>query len=377
MHIRSSDPSEAGQICRSITETLPEWFGISEANEMYADKVKDCVTFSAYEDNEPVGMIAVQTPFPKNGNIFWMGVKKAFHRRGIGKKLLQFVEQYCLSQGCYSLTVETLSLQERDPHYLATYQFYKQAGFQPLFELSPYSSQYRMVYLQKLISLGAFQWIDLTHVIHENIPTWEGGCGFRQEVITHYSDCTTECQFLVQNLNMMAGIGTHVDAPAHCLPGGMTIESIPIGSLIHHCVVIDLSLKAQENYRITEKDIQEFEQQHGKIQSDTFVIFYTGWEKFWNNPPLYRNQYRFPALSAAAAKYLLSCNVSGIATDTLSPDLPEDGYPVHSTFLKSGKWIVENVANAVQMPPVGGFVLIMPIKIDKGTEAPIRLVGMK
>ncbi|KJV56962.1 hypothetical protein OTSKATO_0032 [Orientia tsutsugamushi str. Kato PP] len=44
-------------------------------------------------------------------------------------------------------------------------------------------------------------------------------------------------------------------------------------------------------------------------------------------------------------------------------------------YLGAGKIIIENVANLDSMPPTGSFVMVLPIKIKDGTEAPVRLVG--
>jgi kynurenine formamidase len=44
--------------------------------------------------------------------------------------------------------------------------------------------------------------------------------------------------------------------------------------------------------------------------------------------------------------------------------------------LGADKIIIENVANLGSMPPTGGFVMVLPIKIKEGTEAPVRLVGL-
>ena len=68
--------------------------------------------------------------------------------------------------------------------------------------------------------------------------------------------------------------------------------------------------------------------------------------------------------------------MSALGIDTLSPDRPEDGFKVHKNFLGAGKIIIENVANLDSMPPSGSFVLILPIPIKDGTEAPVRLVGL-
>lgn len=231
--------------------------------------------------------------------------------------------------------------------------------------------------LNKTISPEVFKWIDLTHELSENNPTWSGSCGFQLIDVVKYEDFPEGCRFLVQRIDMSAGVGTHMDAPAHCFPGGKTVAEIPLQSLISPCVVIDVSEDADEDYRIDMPVIEAFENEYGKIGKSTFVIFYTGWEKFWNKPDKYRNDHRFPFISKEVAEYLISKDIAGIGIDTLSPDRANDGFPVHQVVLGAGKYIIENIANASQMPPVGGYSFAMPLKTTKGTEAPIRLIGMR
>ncbi len=58
-------------------------------------------------------------------------------------------------------------------------------------------------------------------------------------------------------------------------------------------------------------------------------------------------------------------------------DREEDGFPVHQLLLNSGKYIIENIANCNKLPPTGASIIALPIKVKNGTEAPIRLVGVK
>ncbi len=48
----------------------------------------------------------------------------------------------------------------------------------------------------------------------------------------------------------------------------------------------------------------------------------------------------------------------------------------HTRILSLNLFGIENVNNLGQLPPVGAKVYIMPIKIEEGSGAPIRLVGM-
>jgi len=211
--------------------------------------------------------------------------------------------------------------------------------------------------------------IDLTHTLSSNIPTWNGSCGFEHKITVDYDDCTTDVKFRVQKLAMHAGIGTHMDAPAHCIKDGATIDKLSIQDFLSPLVVIDVSAKMHERYSVSIEDINI------EIPPRSFVMIRTGWEKFWHEPAKYHNNHIFPSISAEVAEFLLTKDIVGIGIDTLSPDRPEDGYPVHRIILGAGKYIIENAANLLEMPVEGAWVLVLPIKVAGGTEAPVRLVG--
>ena len=217
--------------------------------------------------------------------------------------------------------------------------------------------------------------VDLTHTLDEDTPSWTGSCGFSHETKLDYADCTTETKFRVQQIKMHAGIGTHMDAPAHCVPGGATIDQLPLSDLITSCIVIDVSAASHERYSLSVQDIEYFEKVHGSIVPGSFVMIKTGWERFWKTTEKYRNNYRFPSVSGDAAAFLLGRGIKGLGIDTLSPDRPEDGHPVHSALLGANKYIIENAANLSSLPPVGSFILSLPIKTVT-TEAPIRLIAL-
>lgn len=234
--------------------------------------------------------------------------------------------------------------------------------------------------------LFPFSLIDLTHTLSPHIPAWNLQCGFQHSITLDYSDCLSDIKFCVQQINTPAGIGTHMDAPSHCIPGGAHINELPLKQLIAPCVVIDVSAgvltkadvsdRADEHYVVTPDDIATFEKKYGTIAPGSFVIIRTGWDRLWNEPARYHNNVVFPSVSPAAAQILLDRGIVGLGIDTLSPDLQSAGFQVHSLLLGAGKYIVENVAHADLLPPVGSFSLALPIKIEGGTEAPIRLIGL-
>lgn len=220
-----------------------------------------------------------------------------------------------------------------------------------------------------------FTLVDLTHTLSSDCPSWNGSCGFEHQIKLDYQQNPSETSFRVQQIKMHAGIGTHLDAPAHCIPNGKSIADLALTDLVAPCVKIDVSSDCDERFTLSTDDIKAFEQIHGKIPPKSFVIIYTGWDQYWDNPKRYRNDYQFPNVSKAAAQYFVEREVAGIGIDTLSPDRPSDGFHTHEVILGAGKYIVENIANATLLPPIGAFTLALPIKTQDGTEAPIRLIG--
>ncbi len=223
-----------------------------------------------------------------------------------------------------------------------------------------------------------FQVIDLTHSLNPNIPTWNGHCGFaHQRILDH--DPHLRYSFQTHQIKMIEGIGTHLDAPLHAFKSARDVASLDLNELIAKAVVIDVSQKAHEHYAVSPDDIMAFEKAHGRIEEGCFVIVNTGWSQYWLTPARYRNDLIFPYISAAAVELLVhERNVAGLGVDTLSPDCPKnDEYPVHNIVLGADKYLVENIANAHLLPPTGSYTFALPMKIQAGTEAPIRLIGLQ
>jgi kynurenine formamidase/GNAT superfamily N-acetyltransferase len=363
---------EANVVYKEISATFSEVF-----QERKVPKIlyHESYSFGYMQNGICLGVVFVEFPFLNTAHIPWMGVRKTFLNQGIEKALLNHVEMFCLEKQIYSLSVETLSPKESCELCLNKFEFYIEQGFRPLFEIFHDESNHLIIYLNKTLSLKIFDWIDLTHSLSTTAPTWTGNCGFEHTNLTKYEDCFTDCKFLIQKIEMLAGVGTHLDAPIHCFSDGKSVNEFLLKDLISPCVVINVSQEAHEDYLIELSRIKDFEKECGKHWKQAFVIFHTGWDRYWSQPQKYHNHYRFPSISREVAEYLVSEDVVGIGIDTLSPDRPESQYPVHQVVLGANKYIIENIAHAGFLPSLGGYTLAMPLPIVQGSEAPIRLLG--
>jgi GNAT superfamily N-acetyltransferase len=125
-----------GSTCRDILHTVPTWFGIPEANEAYAAFADTHHTWVAYSDQgEPIGIVSGQQHFRESAEIEVLAVRAEWHRRGVGRALVDVFETYQREKGACMLEVKTLGPSHGDPGYALTRSFYTSIGFVPIEEL--------------------------------------------------------------------------------------------------------------------------------------------------------------------------------------------------------------------------------------------------
>jgi GNAT superfamily N-acetyltransferase len=106
-----------GAICREVLEALPEWFGIPASVENYvvaADKLPMLACFDPTGD--VVGFVSVKAHTAFAAEVYVMGVKRPWHRLGIGRALIEATVELAISLGVQFLTVKTLSPSNDDPN---------------------------------------------------------------------------------------------------------------------------------------------------------------------------------------------------------------------------------------------------------------------
>lgn len=217
--------------------------------------------------------------------------------------------------------------------------------------------------------------VDLTHALSSEIPAWNGKSDFELRTLVNYQDCTPPDLFRIQKICGSASLGTHIDAPAHVIPGGRTIEQLTLEELVTDVCVVDVSDEEGEEREVGISAVERFEQKHGMIPPNALAIIYTGWDRHWENPEKYHNEHVFPSLDLHAAEMLLSRNIAGIGIDTFSCDTGNEGFPIHRLILGADKYLIENVANARHLPAKGAKIVALPQKVAGATEAPLRLIA--
>ena len=125
------DIKEKEKISREILNDLPEWFGMPESTEEYITDSQDKPFIACFMDNEAVGFVVLNSTSVDCADIFVMGIKKNYHRMGIGTKLNDAYEKLAKQLGYTYTQVKTVQ-SGHYKEYDITNNFYKSVGYKEL-----------------------------------------------------------------------------------------------------------------------------------------------------------------------------------------------------------------------------------------------------
>ena len=169
-------------------------------------------------------------------------------------------------------------------------------------------------------------------------------------------------------------VGTHVDAPAHRIANGKSIDQYSLDRWITKGVVIDVESDPLESIRLSGLDPTLT---RSDIDGANAVILRTGWEHFIDDE-LYDEH---PYFSTELTNWLLEKNVSWVGMDFRSPDKPSvirDGdfdFPAHRSLLADDVLIVENMTNLEPVSEQVVDLVALPMPIVGADGAPMRVVA--
>jgi len=128
--------AQKADICDKILRALPAWFGIEESIVDYVAGVQelepDKPFYAVIIEGAPVGFVSVKVHNSHTAEIYVMGILEEHHGCGIGKRLVETCEAFCIEHGMEFLTVKTLDESHPDVNYAKTRLFYQAVGFKPL-----------------------------------------------------------------------------------------------------------------------------------------------------------------------------------------------------------------------------------------------------
>ncbi|MGK0716283.1 cyclase family protein [Leucobacter sp. W1153] len=211
--------------------------------------------------------------------------------------------------------------------------------------------------------------IDLSHVITTGITVYPGDPG-----VTVSPALTLERDGVaVSEIRCGSHTGTHVDAPAHTVAGGRTMDAVRLEELVGTALVIDAAVDG---------GLSDFEPlsaerlRLGRWPSvPAIVLIRTGWDQHFGTDRYLRH----PFLTRDAAATLLERGMRVLGVDTLNPDRTpasaEDlDFAVHESVLGSDGLIIENLRGLAELGETA-HVGFFPMRLGGADGAPVRAVA--
>jgi arylformamidase len=209
--------------------------------------------------------------------------------------------------------------------------------------------------------------IDISLSVSPTLTVWPGDPPVVLEPVARVEDGDVAA---ISRLVLGTHTGTHVDPPAHFLPGGATVDELPLDVLVGPAVVADCRGGAPVDAARLEALALPAGTTRLLLKTAGGGAAPTGGEgpTASGGPDATTG-----ILTPDGAAWLVERGVRLVGADTLSIEPATEDYPVHRLLLGAGVIIVEGLDLTPAAP--GRYQLVcLPLRIAGGDGAPARAV---
>lgn len=200
--------------------------------------------------------------------------------------------------------------------------------------------------------------VELSHQIYDGLA------GYPSDPLIHLArfKILEKDQSMLHKISFGTHTGTHLDAPAHIIKSGKTLDQIKLTSFYGGAIKLD------------KESITNF-------PPDTFryngILFETGWGKNFSNPDLYYSTER-PHLPEELLNIVTETDCRFFGCDLPSVDVSgTKEKTVHELLLSRDIIIYENLANLDKLPLLVKFTFIgFPLNLRDMDGSPVRAVAI-
>lgn len=166
----------------------------------------------------------------------------------------------------------------------------------------------------------------------------------------------------VSKLSLSSHTATHIDAPAHFIKDGLTVDKLPLEHLMGKVKIFEVP----QDDRITRSFL---EKKH--IEKEKAIFFKTKNSQHLNSSKFYE---KYTSLSLDAAEYLIEKGIKVVGIDYLSiEEYGSEEYPVHKILLSHGVIVIEGL-NLLDVREGDYEFIALPLRIKDCDGAPARVI---
>jgi arylformamidase len=209
--------------------------------------------------------------------------------------------------------------------------------------------------------------VDLTHVIEPTSTDSE------RKFVVHIHDALEEIPgttrpegewYVMSDVELMDHVGTHIEAPLHCLKDGMDLSQIPLEKLIGDAVILDLR-DAYSDSGVTLEQVKEAADDAGGINVNDIVFCMMGETDYF---------------STEALRWLVDEGVKLMGVDSAGVELPHSishANENHLVLFRAGVPLIERLANLDRLSKSRVRVYALPIPVVGLDAFPLRVIAIE
>ncbi|MEA1974762.1 MAG: cyclase family protein [Bacillota bacterium] len=175
--------------------------------------------------------------------------------------------------------------------------------------------------------------IDLMYLIKNGMMVYPG----TKELVISQSNTIEKDGFKEKVIEFCSHTGTHIQAPSH------------------------MNINEQDRIGQYEQDIEKVD----------FIIFKTGYEKYWGQDKYFHN---YPVLEMKVVKYLMKFKLKGLGFDAISIDPIDSQFENHNILFNHNMIIIENLCNLDKISKKIFQLYVLPLKIKDADGSPVRAI---
>lgn len=199
---------------------------------------------------------------------------------------------------------------------------------------------------------------DISVPLAAGMSTYPGDPPFALESVQRFGDSP----YTLSRLSLSTHTGTHVDAPSHFVPGGASVDQLPLEILLGKARVVELL----ERDQLDRADLEALD-----LRDDLRVLLKTRMSGQLLKPGYHQDHVY---LSEDAALYLAQAGIKLVGIDYLSVDrFGSTDFPAHRALLGAGVIVIEGL-DLSEVEPGEYEMSCLPLRVAGADGAPARVV---
>lgn len=209
--------------------------------------------------------------------------------------------------------------------------------------------------------------VDLTQVIEPTTADAE------RKFVVHIHDALEEVPgtirpegewYVMSDVELMDHVGTHIEAPLHCLKDGMDLSQIPLEKLIGDAVILDLR-DAYSDSGVTPEQVKKAVDDAGGIKKNDIVLCMMGETDYF---------------STEAIRWLVDAGMKLMGVDSAGVEIPHSvshANENHLALFRADIPLIERLANLDRLSKSRVKVYALPIPVSGLDAFPLRVIAIE